>query len=143
MEAVLERYGRRAFLDIELKVSGIEAQVLRLLSLHAPKRGFLVSSFLTRVLRELRRLDARVPLAIICENTRQLRRWRELPIQTVIVQQSLVTPGLLREVHEAAKTVWVWTVNRASTMARLAKWGVDGIISDKTELLVQTLSQTG
>ena len=137
LETVLERYRSLAFLDIELKVSGMEAQVLRMLSLHIPKRGFVVSSFLPRVLLELRRLDASVPLGLICENTRQLQRWRELPIQTVIAHQSLVTRSLLNDVHEAGKSLWVWTVNHRSSMSRLDKLGVDGLISDRTDLLAQ------
>ena len=35
--------------------------------------------------------------------------------------------------------IFVWTVNDPEAMLRLAAWGVDGIISDDTELLVRTL----
>ena len=35
--------------------------------------------------------------------------------------------------------LFAWTVNEKASMFRLADWGVDGIISDKTELLVRTL----
>jgi glycerophosphoryl diester phosphodiesterase len=139
LEAALQRYGTRAFLDIELKVSGIEAQLLRLLSLHPANAGVVISSFLPRVLLELRDLDAAVPLGLICETPRQLRRWRELPIATVIAHQSLVTRRLLNEVHEAGRSLWAWTVNRRSTVTRLAKLGVDGLISDRTDLLGQAL----
>lgn len=107
LEAVLKRYRTRAFLDIELKVAGIEMELLRLFSRRRPKKRFVVSSFLPRVLLELRRLNTRVPLGLICENARQLRRWRALPIDTVIAHQSLLTRGLLKEVHAAGKSLWV------------------------------------
>lgn len=140
LEAVLKRYRTRAFLDVELKVAGIEMGLLRLVSRHPPKKGFVVSSFLPRVLLELRRLNTRVPLGFICENARQLRRWRVLPIDTVIAHQSLVTRRLLNDVHAAGKNLWVWTVNRKSAIVRLADMGVDGIISDRTDVLAQTLA---
>ncbi|HEX7896097.1 MAG TPA: glycerophosphodiester phosphodiesterase [Terriglobales bacterium] len=136
LEAVLKRYRTRAFLDIELKVAGIESPLLQLLA-RRPQKGFVVSSFLPRVLLDLRRLNTRVPLGLICEHLRQLRRWWELPIDTVIAHQSLVTRSLLNDVHAAGKTLWVWTVNRKATMVRLAEMGVDGIISDRTDLLAQ------
>lgn len=139
LEAVLKRYRTCAFLDIELKVTGIEMELLRLVSKHRRKKGFVVSSFLPRVLLELRRLSTRVPLGLICENPRQLRGWRVLPINTVIAHQSLVTSRLLTDVHAAGKSLYVWTVNRKSTMVRLADMGVDGIISDRTDVLAQTL----
>ncbi|HKR85024.1 MAG TPA: glycerophosphodiester phosphodiesterase, partial [Terriglobales bacterium] len=134
LEAVLERYRTRAFLDIELKESGIEQRLLQLLARQPPRKGFIISSFLPEVLLKLRRLDLRVPLGLICGNSLELRRWRELPIQTVIAHQSLATRRLLNAVHDAGKTFWVWTVNRGYAMIRLSDWRVDGLISDRTDL---------
>lgn len=139
LETVLDRYGTRAFLDIELKVTGIEAQLLRLLRRHPPKKGFVVSSFLPRVLLALRRLDANIPLALICETRRQLQRWRELPIDYVVAQQGLVSRRLMTEVHEGGKKLFVWTVNRPLAMQRLAEWGTDGLITDRTDLVAKAL----
>lgn len=139
LEAVLERYSTCAFLDIELKESGIEPQLLQLLARHPPKKGFVISSFLPGVLLKFRRLDPCVPLALICGNRLQLRGWRELPIETVIAHQSLATRRFLSAVHDAGKTFWVWTVNRSSAMIRLTDWRVDGLISDSTDVLAQTL----
>jgi glycerophosphoryl diester phosphodiesterase len=45
---------------------------------------------------------------------------------------------LVREVHEAGKKLFAWTVNGPATMLQLAEWGVDAIVSDKTELLAKT-----
>ena len=43
------QFATRAFLDIELKVSGMEPQVLAELRKHPPQKGYVVSSFfLTR-----------------------------------------------------------------------------------------------
>lgn len=132
LEAVLERYRSCAFLDIELKVTGIESQVHQLLSRYSPKKGFVVSSFLPRVLLEVRRKDATVPLGLICGNREQLRHWRKLPIDYIVAQQSLVSRRLIREAHEAEKKVFVWTVNRPAAMLRFAEWGADGLITDRT-----------
>ena len=60
----------------------------------------------------------------------------------VIPHQSLTSRELVEEVHTAAKQLFVWTVNRAEDMVRLAKWGADAIISDDTELLVHNLGKT-
>ncbi len=137
LEAVLQRYGTRAFLDIELKVPGIESQLLQLLARY-PLKAFVVSSFRPRILLELRRLDPSIPVALICESRRQLRRWRELPIDYLIAHQSLASLRLIREIHEAGKKLFVWTVNRSAAMRRFAEWGADGLITDRTDLLAKT-----
>jgi glycerophosphoryl diester phosphodiesterase len=135
---VLQRY-RDSFLDIELKVKGLERITLDLFLRHKPRRGFVVSSFIPAVLNSLREEDATVPLGVICEFESQLRLWSELPVQYVIPHQKLVEPELIRKIKGAGKKALVWTVNDPTEMRRLAELGVDGIISDDTSLLCRTL----
>jgi len=137
LEDVLQRYQGKAFLDIELKVAGLEESTLALLGKYPPRAGFVLSSFLPEVLRALRAADAAIPLGVICENRAELCRWRELQVEYVIVQWQLVTYGLLDEIKAANRKAIVWTVNEHEAMKRFASWGVDGIISDDTRLLVE------
>jgi glycerophosphoryl diester phosphodiesterase len=136
---VLQRY-RDSFLDIELKVKGLERITLDLFLRHKPRRGFVVSSFVPGVLKSLRDEDATIPLGLICESKTQLRYWSELPVENVILQHVLAEPELVRKIKGAGKKVFVWTVNAPSEMQRFADAGVDGIISDDTSLLCRTLN---
>ena len=135
---VLQRY-RDSFLDIELKVKGLERITLDLFLRHKPRRGFVVSSFMPGALKSVRALDSTVPLGLICESKTQLRYWSELPVQYVILEQELAEPELVRKIKGAGKKVLVWTVNDRAEMLRFAEYGVDGIISDDTGLLCKTL----
>lgn len=139
LQDVLVQFGQEAFLDIEVKVTGLGSQVVMALREHPPQRGYVVSSFLPDVLIELSVRSGSIPLGLICEDQKQLRRWRDLPLQYVIPEYSLITEDLVQQVHKARRMIFAWTVNDKRTMLRLAEWGVDGIISDKTELLVKTL----
>lgn len=47
----------------------------------------------------------------------------------------LVTRRFIRRAHEAGKHVHVWTVNEASDMRRLLDLGVDGIVTDRPDVL--------
>ena len=140
LQDVLARYQNRAFLDIELKVAGVEKIVLDLLQKHPPRRGFVVSSFLPQVLRDLHALNPSVALGLICETKTQLRSWSELPIEFVIPHYKRVDAALLRQIKSAQKKVVVWTVNAPAGMQSLADSGVDGIISDNTSLLCRTVA---
>jgi glycerophosphoryl diester phosphodiesterase len=135
---VLQRY-RDSFLDIELKVKGLERILLDLFLRHKPRHGFVVSSFQPGALKSVRALDATIPLGLICESKTQLRLWSELPVQYVIPHYDLAEPDLIRKIKGAGKKVFVWTVNDSANMQRFAEYGVDGIISDDTELLCRTL----
>jgi glycerophosphoryl diester phosphodiesterase len=142
LDEVIERYRATAFLDVELKVSGIEEIVVHALKASLTRPGLVVSSFLPDALLAVHRVDSTLPLGLICENQKQLKRWPDLPVSFVIPNHRMLTPELLDELHSQAKQVMVWTVNDVPSMRRLAAMGVDGIISDETQLLVQVLGGT-
>jgi len=139
LREVLERY-RDSFLDIELKVKGLERVTLDLFLRLKPRQGFVVSSFVPGVLKAFHEGDSTVPLGLICEFKNQLRLWNELPVEYVIPRQDLAEPELIRKVKGSGKKIIVWTVNQAADMQRFAELGVDAIISDDTSLLYGTLS---
>jgi glycerophosphoryl diester phosphodiesterase len=54
-----------------------------------------------------------------------------------------VDPALIAEAHGLGLKVVVWTVNDPDDMARLIDMGVDGIISDRPDLLRRVAAQKG
>jgi len=136
---VLRQFAGRAFFDVELKVTGLEAQTLAELRNHPPQKGYVVSSFLPEVLTSMHDLDPAIPLGFLCEAEGQLRGWRKTPAEWVIPHFKLADRELIELVHAAGKRTMVWTVNRAERMREFIEWGVDAIISDETELLMHSL----
>lgn len=139
LDEVLHSFGGRAFLDIELKVSGLERNTLALLRRHPLEERYVVSSFLPEVLSSLHELDRSVPLGLICETRAQLNRWRDLSVPWVMPQFELVDSVLFAELQAAGKKIMVWTVNHEARLREFAKLGVHGVISDETELAARVL----
>ena len=139
LSQVLEQFAHRAFLDIELKVPGLERQTLYALSSHPPQKQFVVSSFLPAVLTTIHDLDPSVPLGLLCDTRAQLKSWRDLPAQWIIPRYDLAKRELIQQIHDAGKRAMLWTVNNADRMRQFAEWGADAIISDETERLVTVL----
>lgn len=139
LEDVLELYSRKTFLNIEVKVRGMEQVVVQAIKRFPPQRGYFISSFLPSVVRKLHDLDPSLVLGAISKSYWHLRRWKALPVSYVVPHHGLLTPKLVDELHAAGKTVVTWTVNDSRRMLRAAAMGVDGIISDDTKLLVETL----
>jgi glycerophosphoryl diester phosphodiesterase len=54
-----------------------------------------------------------------------------------------VTPALVAESHALGLKVVVWTVNKEDDIVRLIEMGVDGIISDRPDLLRQVAGEKG
>jgi glycerophosphoryl diester phosphodiesterase len=139
LEDVLDRY-RNRFLNIEVKVRGIEPIIVAAVRRARPKNYF-ISSFLPSVVRRLHQLDGSLNLGALAQTRWQLRRWRILPVSYVVPHYRLLTRRLVEKLHDADKKVVTWTVNDPRQMLRAADLGVDAIISDDTRLLVKTLEK--
>lgn len=51
----------------------------------------------------------------------------------------VVSPAMVRAMHDAGVEVHVWTVNDPDDMRRLLAWGVDGIVTDRCDLAVEVI----
>jgi glycerophosphoryl diester phosphodiesterase len=51
----------------------------------------------------------------------------------------VVTPGFVRASHEIGVRVDVWTINDEPSMRRLLGFGVDGIMTDRPDILAKVL----
>ena len=115
-------------------------------------RRIVVQSFDWRGPIHLRRL--RPDLAYAWLTSRRTRAWRGgqsgLP-DTVLAQgggtwsphHSELTRPLLMQAQAAGLRVAPWTVNQPDTIARLAHWGVDALITDDPQVARAVLSLAG
>lgn len=76
----------------------------------------------------------------------RLGRWAKLRADVVQVPERaegvrVVTPRFVRALHARDIHVHVWTINEAADMRRLLEWGVDGIVSDRPDVLAQVLHE--
>jgi glycerophosphoryl diester phosphodiesterase len=53
----------------------------------------------------------------------------------------IVTPAFVRAAHRKNLPVQVWTVDDPADMRRLLSWGVDGIQTDRPDLLASVLAE--
>ncbi len=57
----------------------------------------------------------------------------------VAVNAATASPGLVRQVQEAGKDIYVWTVNDPLQMSAMASMGVDGLITDRPAMANEVL----
>ncbi|MFP5312855.1 MAG: glycerophosphodiester phosphodiesterase [Actinomycetes bacterium] len=74
---------------------------------------------------------------------RVLRDVHALQVPVRYGRLPVVTAGFIRRAHDLDLLVHVWTINEADEMHRLLGLGVDGIVTDRSDLLREVLRARG
>ena len=138
--------------NVEVKAPGIEEGVIAALQSFGLRDVALLSSFNLQVLRRLRQLDRGVGLALLSgtETFHPAVRLREaypLPLLRRLgavawhPHYRLVNAMIVWAVHRAGYRINVWTVDDPAIMNRLLRQGVDGIITDEPDTLLEILAR--
>jgi glycerophosphoryl diester phosphodiesterase len=68
-----------------------------------------------------------------------LRSFDAIQIPARVLGINIVSPRLVKIYHTAGVKVHVWTINDPRQMSQLINAGVDGIVTDRTDLAVKTI----
>ena len=134
----------RAVVEIEIKSGVPVGPVIRAVRTTGTTTGVILASFSPALLRKAARLAPSVPRMLISSGTRPardlLRQLAALGAAGMSVDQHAVkSAAYVRFFQSRGYSVWCWTVNRPSAMRRLARYGVNALLSDDPALLQRTL----
>ncbi|PID97187.1 MAG: glycerophosphodiester phosphodiesterase [Actinomycetales bacterium] len=149
-----------ARVNIDIKSPGAVGPLWRVIERHAAYDRVCVGSFSDRSLARFRRLAGprvataagRLGTAALRLLPAQLSRWIASPAQVLQIPLAhdvagrslpLVTTSLLCTAHRLGKQVHVWTIDDPALMHTLLDLGVDGLVSDRIELLRDVLIERG
>jgi glycerophosphoryl diester phosphodiesterase len=143
----------RVNIEIKEDIPGVEEQLWSVIqTAHAEDRS-LVAGFLAAPLLRFRMVSqGRVAtsgsmpeirafvLAAYARATRLLRpAYDALQVPEAYRGVPVVTPTTVRAAHQLGLAVHVWTVDDRASMERLLGYGVDGLMSDRPDILAQVL----
>lgn len=131
LEDVLKTF-RGAWLDIEMKVPGIERRVIELAHRHLDPHRFVITSFLSRSVREVKRLSPTTPAGWLFKRPMLLLpKWAVAPqLDYLCPHHRVLTKRLVRMARARRLGVVTWTVNHPATMRRVLALGADVVITN-------------
>lgn len=139
--------------NIDIKQPAAMQPLIDTIRAHAAERRVCVGSFSRTSLRRFRARCPEVPTAVSTVGVAALAMGSMPPNGQVFqmpmshnvgpVTVDLVTPRNIERIHGTGRKVHVWTVDEPTTMHRLIDWGVDGIMTDRPDLLKGVLRARG
>jgi glycerophosphoryl diester phosphodiesterase len=147
-----------ARINIDVKVRGAIGPVVRVVRHNVAEDRVCIASFSERRIRRVRRLlgphvaTAYGPLGVAALRALPLdglrRRLLSAPVPCLQVpwrvrRYEVVTPEFVQRAHALGKHVHVWTVDDTDSIRTLLDRGVDGIMSDRIDVLRDVLVERG
>ncbi len=145
LEEVLDLLSARAIAIIEIKGQGIAEGVVRSINRVRAFDNVVVKSFNPEEVLAVQELDASIPRALLIGGRAAGDYARGVEIAHSVagvgggaasIAWPIVSPELVEAIHSRGPSVWAWTVDDVETAVRMLDAGVDGIISNRFDILL-------
>ena len=141
LQEVLERFRGRTRFWIELKggpdlYPDVEERIVGLLEVYDVIDGALVQTFDHAALARLRAFSRELSLgAVLARSPLDVERDVPSAASAVCPSAEILGAPEREAIRRSGRQCHVWTVNEPALMDRLVGWSVDGIITDRPDLL--------
>jgi glycerophosphoryl diester phosphodiesterase len=143
LEEALDFIGRKVKILIELKETGIEKKVLDLVKERGLEDNVIVVSFLEDALEKVRKLDQKIETGLIyVKHANPIKSATELKANYLLPLYRFTHTANVQKAHENKLKVIVWTINNPEEVSTYVRKGVDGIASDKPDILKEVRRST-
>lgn len=136
LEEALDFLDRKVKILIELKEVGIEEKVLEAVKRRGLEDNVIIISFHKEALRKVRELNDKVETGLIYVKHRDpIGAALSLKAQYLLPLYRFVHTAFVKRAHEKGLKIIAWTINTLEEAQECARKGVDGIASDKPDIL--------
>ncbi len=136
LEETLDFLDQKVKVLVELKETGFEDKVVKLIKDRGLEEKVIVVSFLEDALRKIRQLSKEVETGLIYSRHKNpLKAALELEANYLLPLYRFTHSAEVKKAHENRLKVVVWTINDPEEVLEYMKKGVDGIVSDRPDIL--------
>jgi glycerophosphoryl diester phosphodiesterase len=136
LNEALDFLDRKVNVLIELKESGLEEQTIEAVASRKLEQNVIIVSFLEDALKKIRELNKDVQTGLIyARHKNPIKAALELKANYLLSFYKFTHTSNVQQAHGKGLKIIVWTVNTPEEVAEYKKKGVDGIASDKPDIL--------
>lgn len=140
LDEALDFLDKKVKMLVELKETGLEEKVLKVVREKGVEKNVIIVSFLEGALSKIRELNGKVETGLIYAKHRNpIRAASDLKANYLLPLYRFTHTADVQKAHQNGLKVIVWTINNPEEAAEYVKKGVDGIASDKPDILVKVV----
>lgn len=138
LEEALDFLDRKVRILIELKEVGLEDKLMNIVRDKGLEDKVIVISFHEEALRRVREISDEVEIGLIyVKHKDPIKAALDLKANYLLPMYKFVHSAFVKKAHQNGLKVIAWTINTLEEAREYANKGVDGIASDKPDILKQ------
>jgi len=137
LQEVINAVKRRAILIIEIKVLDIEDSVVRTIGKEGVEKEVMITSFYHPILRRIKELNSIIKTGVIfkCHPIKPADLALNARANSLFPEHRYVPKEMVEEAHNSNLEIYPWTIDDLDRAHQLIEMGVDGIVTNKPDIL--------
>ncbi len=151
LEEVIQLSKGKIMLNIEIKkysvkrnikIDGLEYKIVKLIEKHDMVNNVLISSFSKMAIQRIREFNSDIPVAYLYRfglSPRIIESFDKIGIYSFNQGKRSFSKKVVKDLHEKGIKLNLYTINQKREMKKFIKSGVDGIITNYPDKLIQVI----
>ncbi|MEM3382868.1 MAG: glycerophosphodiester phosphodiesterase family protein [Nitrososphaerales archaeon] len=137
LQEVINAVRKKAILIIEIKVLNIEDSIVRTIEKEGIENEVIVTSFNHHILKRIKNLNPTIKTGVIfkCHPIKSADLALNANAESLFPEYRYLSKEMVNEAHKNNLRIFPWTIDDPSIANELIEIGVDGIVTNKPDLL--------
>ena len=146
LQEVIDAIKNKVKIIIEIKVKGIEKEVLKTVRKNKVGNDVIIASFYPSVIKNIRNIDTNIKLALIIRVfpiVRQATKLIPYPVHSTLKLKANwlmlffkdANKDLIKKAHENNLKIGVWTIDKPYLIKKFKELNVDAIVSNRPDMV--------
>lgn len=137
LQEVINAVRKRAILIIEIKVLNIEDSIVKTIEKEDIEKEVIVTSFNHHILKKIKDLNPVIKTGVIfkCHPIKSADLALNANADSLFPEHKYLSEEMVKEAHENGLKIYPWTIDDPNRANELIEIGVDGIVTNKPDLL--------
>ena len=128
-------------LNIEIKSSGYEKEIIKLINKYNFKENCVVASEKYKVIKKVKKINSDIKTVYVVSNFNKKKFLKYNEADEYSISKKVVSKELVDLLHDNKKKVHVWTINNKKEANKMLNLNVDYIITNDVKLLGKVIDK--
>ncbi|MGQ9469479.1 MAG: glycerophosphodiester phosphodiesterase [Nitrososphaerales archaeon] len=137
LQEVIDAVRKKAILVIEIKVLNIEDSVVKIIEKEGIEKEVVITSFYHPILRRIKELNSKINTGVIfkCHPVKSAELALNAHANSLFPEHKYISKEMVKEAHKYDLKIYPWTIDDLDRANRLIEMGIDGIVTNKPDIL--------